>query len=232
MIQRLNEIMAYAVNIGLIHANPLTGIRSAFQKPQKVHMPTITPEELPELMKDLSYASIKIVTRCLVEWQLHTMVRPSEAAGTRWDEIDFTTNTWTIPAKRMKKKREHQVPLTQQTLEILERLKPISGHREYVFPADRDPRSHISAQTANMALKRMGYEKRLVAHGLRALASTTLNQEGFDPDVIEAALAHVDKNDVRRAYNRADYLERRKPVMNWWSGFIESAAIGKANLKA
>ena len=222
LCQRLNEIMTFAVNTGLIHANPLAGIRSAFRKPQKQNMPTITPEELPQLMKDISYASIKLVTRYLIEWQLHTMVRPSEAAGAKWSEIDFEQKLWTIPAERMKKKREHLVPLTDQTLEILERLKPISGHREYLFPADRDPRRHINEQTANMALKRMGYEKRLVAHGLRALASTTLNQHGFDPDVVEAALAHIDKNEVRRAYNRADYLERRRVMMDWWSTKVVS----------
>jgi len=217
LCQRLNEVMNFAVNTGLIHANPLTGIRAAFQKPVKQNMPTITPEELPQLMKDISYASIKLVTRYLIEWQLHTMVRPSEAAGAKWQEIDFENKLWIIPAERMKKKREHLVPLTEQTLEILERLRPLSGHREYLFPADRNPRSHINEQTANMALKRMGYEKRLVAHGLRALASTTLNQHGFDPDVVEAALAHIDKNEVRRAYNRADYLERRRVMMDWWS---------------
>ncbi|CCQ12451.1 Phage integrase [Pseudoalteromonas luteoviolacea B = ATCC 29581] len=220
LCQRLNEIMTFAVNTGLIHANPLAGLRAAFQKPDKQHMATISPDELPQLMKDISYASIKLVTRLLIEWQLHTMVRPSEAAGAKWSEIDLDNKLWTIPAERMKKKREHVVPLTDQTIEILHKLKPISGHREYLFPADRDPRSHINEQTANMALKRMGYEKRLVAHGLRALASTTLNQHGFDADVVEAALAHLDKNEVRRAYNRADYLERRRVMMDWWSSHI------------
>lgn len=227
LCQRLNEVMNFAVNTGLIHANPLTGIRAAFQKPVKENMPTITPEELPQLLNDISYASIKLVTRLLIEWQLHTMVRPSEAAGAKWVEIDFDNKLWTIPAERMKKKREHIVPLSDQTIEILERLKPLSRHREYLFPADRNPRSHTNEQTANMALKRMGYEKRLVAHGLRALASTTLNQQGFDPDVVEAALAHVDKNEVRRAYNRADYLERRRVMMNWWSEHISACANSK-----
>ncbi|MDO6525370.1 integrase domain-containing protein [Motilimonas sp. 1_MG-2023] len=221
--QRLNEIMTFAVNTGLLRANPLSGIRSAFQKPSKQNMATISPDDLPELVKDISYASIKIVTRCLIEWQLHTMVRPSEAAGTKWSEIDLDNRVWAIPAERMKKKREHLVPLTDQTIAILEMLKPISGHREHVFPADRDPKKHINEQTANMALKRMGYEKRLVAHGLRALASTTLNQHGFDADVVEAALAHVDKNEVRRAYNRSDYFERRRVMMDWWSKTIAAS---------
>lgn len=224
--QRLNEIMTYAVNTGLIHANPLTGIRSAFKKPSKKNMPTLTPDELPELLKTLSYASIKLVTRCLIEWQLHTMVRPSEAAGAKWSEIDLVNKLWVIPAVRMKKAREHTVPLTEQSLEILQRLQPISGHREYVFPADRDPKKHANESTANAALKRMGYHNRLVAHGMRALASTTLNEQGFDGDVIESALAHVDKNEVRRAYNRAEYLERRQKLMYWWSEHIELASVG------
>jgi integrase len=229
LTQRLNEIMTYAVNTGLIHANPLTGIRSAFKKPTKQNMPTLTPDELPEFLKALSYASIKLVTRCLIEWQLHTMVRPSEAAGAKWSEIDFENKLWVIPAERMKKAREHTVPLTQQSLEILERLQPISGHKEYIFPADRDPKKHTNESTANAAIKRMGYHNRLVAHGMRALASTTLNEQGFDGDVIEAALAHVDKNEVRRAYNRAEYLERRQRLMYWWSEHVEQAQVGKIN---
>ena len=225
--QRLNEIMTYSVNTGLIHANPLTGIRSAFKKPTKQNMPTLTPDELPEFLKTLGYASIKLVTRCLIEWQLHTMVRPSEAAGAQWSEIDFENSLWVIPAERMKKAREHTVPLTEQSLELLQRLQPISGHRKYVFPADRDPKRHANNSTANAAIKRMGYHNRLVAHGLRSLASTILNEQGFDPDVIESALAHVDKNEVRRAYNRAEYIERRRIMMTWWSEHIEQAATGK-----
>ncbi|WP_426357975.1 integrase domain-containing protein [Pseudocolwellia sp. HL-MZ19] len=227
LTQRLNEIMNYAVNTGLIHASPLTGIKAAFKKPEKQHMPTLAPDQLPELMKTISYASIKIVTRCLIEWQLHTMVRPSEAAGAKWSEIDLENNQWLIPAERMKKKRDHTVPLTKQTIELLERLQPISGHREYLFPADRDPKKHANESTANAALKRMGYHKKLVAHGMRALASTTLNEQGFDGDVIEAALAHIDKNEVRRAYNRAEYLERRRKLMYWWSEHIEQAQTGQ-----
>jgi integrase len=229
LTQRLNEIMNYAVNTGLIHASPLTGIKAAFKKPEKNNMPTLTPDQLPELMKTISYASIKIVTRCLIEWQLHTMVRPSEAAGAKWSEIDLENNQWLIPAERMKKKRDHTVPLTKQTIELLERLQPISGHREYLFPADRDPKKHANESTANAALKRMGFHKKLVAHGMRALASTTLNEQGFDGDVIESALAHVDKNEVRRAYNRAEYLERRRKLMYWWSEHIEQAQTGKLN---
>ncbi|MFT5083826.1 MAG: integrase [Lentisphaeria bacterium] len=222
LCQRLNEIMIFAVNSGLLENNPLAGIKNAFQSPTKTNMPTIRPEQLPELVERVKNASIKLVTRHLIFWQLHTMTRPSEAAGTRWDEIDFDKKQWTIPEHRTKKRRVHIVPLSPEALAILEGIKPISGHREYVFPADRKPRTCINEQTANMALKRMGYGGVLVAHGLRALASTTLNEHGFDSDVIEAALAHVDGNEVRRAYNRAEYIERRRAMMCWWSQEISN----------
>ena len=230
LCQRLNEIMIYAVNTGLITANPLAGISKAFQQPIKQHLPTLKPDQLPTFMKTPSMASIKLTTRCLIEWQLRTMVRPSEAAGTRWDEIDFDSNLWHIPAERMKKKKPHTVPLTPQCIALLEVMKPLSVHCEFVFPSDRNNKTHTHPQTANTALIRMGFGKQLVAHGLRALASTTLNEQGFDPDVIEAALAHTGKNEVRNAYNRADYIERRKPTMTWWNDHIDEAATGNISL--
>ncbi|EJL6822818.1 tyrosine-type recombinase/integrase [Vibrio cholerae] len=230
LAQRLNEVMNFATNCGLIQANPLTGIKAAFKKPKKENMAALTPAELPELMGALANASIKRTTRCLIEWQLHTMTRPAEASGARWDEINWKEKVWTIPANRMKKRREHRIPLTEQMLALLEVMKPISGHRDFVFPSDRDPKKPCNSQTANMALKRMGFAGRLVSHGLRSLASTTLNEQGFDPDLVEAALAHVDDNQVRSAYNRTDYLERRKPMMCWWSGHIEEAAKGSLSV--
>jgi integrase len=228
--QRMNEIMNYAVNTGIIHSNPLIGIKAAFEKPKKQNMPSIKPDELPKFMQTLSIASIKIVTRHLIEWQLHTMVRPGEAVKARWAEIDFNDKLWDIPAETMKKKRPHSVPLSNQVLNLLESIKPISGHREYIFPADRNPRSHANESTANAAIKRMGYKGKLVAHGLRSVASTTLNEQGFDSDIIEAALAHVDDNEVRRAYNRADYLKHRVKMMDWWSEHIEKCSTGNFSL--
>jgi integrase len=230
LCQRLNEIMVFAVNTGLITANPLAGIQKAFQSPIKQHLPTLKPNQLPTLMATLSMASIKLTTRCLIEWQLHTMVRPSEAAGARWDEIDLDKKLWHIPAERMKKKKPHSVPLSPQSLALLEMMKPISARSDFIFPSDRNIKTHSNAQTANTALKRMGFENQLVAHGLRALASTTLNEQGFDADIVEAALAHVSDNEVRNAYNRAEYIQRRIPMMNWWSEHIEKAATGNMSL--
>lgn len=219
--RRMNSVMTYAVNAGIIHHNPLIGIKELIPSTKVKHQPTISPDELPELMKALKYSSAKITTRCLIEFQLHTMVRPGEAAEARWSEIDFSQSIWAIPAERMKMDRPHLVPLTNQVLELLELMKPISFHREFIFPSHINPKKPANKQSANKALRDMGFRGRLVAHGMRALASTTLNEQGFEHDVIEAALAHKDENEVRAAYNRAQYLDRRRSMMEWWSNKIE-----------
>jgi integrase len=229
-IGHLNEVMKHAVNTGRIHHNPLAGISAAFNTPKVTHMATIKPEELPELMKAISYSNITLVTRCLLEFQLHTMVRSSEAAKASWDEIDFENMLWEIPAERMKMKVKHTVPLTQQVLNLLELVKPLTGERKYIFPADRHPNQPSGSERANKALQRIGFKGRLVAHGMRSLASTTLNEKGFDGDVIEAALAHQEENEVRRAYNRSKYLERRQKLMCWWSEHIEKATRGDISM--
>jgi len=219
LVQRINEIMIYAVNTGLIDTNPASGVGMAFEKPKKQNMPTLRPEELPKLMRSLVMSNLSVATRCLIEWQLLTLVRPAEASGTQWAEIDFDLKLWVIPADRMKAKREHVVPLSKQALDILEVMRPISANRQYVFPSRNDPKQPMNSQTANAALKRIGYGGKLVAHGLRSIASTALNEANFNPDVIESALAHSDKNEVRRAYNRSTYLEQRKDMMSWWGTF-------------
>ncbi|MGC0869571.1 UNVERIFIED_ORG: integrase [Pantoea agglomerans] len=221
LVQRINEIMIYAVNTGLIDANPASGVGMAFEKPKKQNMPTVRPEELPKLMRSIAISNLSITTRCLIEWQLLTIVRPSEASGTQWKEINLNERLWIIPAERMKAKREHIVPLSPQSIEILEIMKSISSNRTFVFPSRNNPQKMMNSQTANAALKRIGYGGKLVAHGLRSIASTALNEAGFNSDVIEAALAHSDRNEVRKAYNRSTYLKKRTELMNWWGEFVK-----------
>lgn len=120
----------------------------------------------------------------------------------------------------MKAKREHIVSLSLQALDILEVMKPISAHREHVFPSRNDPKQSMNSQTANAAIKRIGYGSKLVAHGLRSIASTAMNEKGFNADLIETALAHSDRNEVRRAYNCTTYIEQRKVIMDWWGIFV------------
>lgn len=225
LVQRVNEIMIYAVNTGLIDANPASGVGMAFERPKKQNMPTLRPEELPQLMRSLVMSNLSVPTRCLIEWQLLTLVRPSEASGARWAEIDLDEKLWIIPAERMKAKREHIVPLSSQALDILEVLKPISAHREHIFPSRNDPKRPMNSQTANAALKRIGYGGKLVAHGLRSIASTAMNEAGMNADVIESALAHTDKNEVRRAYNRSTYLTQRIALMEWWGRTVKSLLV-------
>ncbi|WP_022941373.1 integrase domain-containing protein [Psychromonas hadalis] len=226
----INEVMRLAIASGQLEINYLADITKLFPAPKKTNMATIEPKRLPELMSALSIANITRTTRCLVEWQLHTMTRPIETATARWEDIDLENKVWVIPAERMKMKKAHTIPLTPQTLALVEVLHSMRGQSEYLFQSHISPKKHANSQTANMALKRMGFAGELVSHGLRALASTTLNEQGFDPDVIESALAHIDKNEVRRAYNRAEYLERRRKLMCWWSNHIEQSAIGKMDM--
>ena len=120
-------------------------------------------------------------------------------------------------------RRKHVVPLSPQIMSLLEYMHKYSGHRQHIFPNVKKPLEHMSPQTANMAIRRMGFEGRLVAHGLRSLASTILNENEFNPDWIEAALAHADENTIRGTYNRALYLEQRRGMMQWWSDHIKSA---------
>ena len=228
--QRINELMQWCVNTGVITTNPLSGIKAAFITPTNTRMPTLKPEQLPELMQRISRAQIRLQTRYLIEFQLHTMVRPAEAAGARWDEIDFDKQEWKIPASRMKQKREHVVPLSPQVVVLLQALEKISSQSPFVFPSTRYLNKPTHSETVNRALQRMGYKGILVSHGFRALASTTLNEQGFNPDVIEKALSHCETNAVRSAYNRAEYLPQRRKMLKWWSDHIEKASIGSVAL--
>ncbi|PJC86476.1 integrase [Vibrio sp. HA2012] len=224
--QRLNEIMDYAVNSGKIQANPLTNIRQVFKKPKVEHMKTIRPNELPLLMKSMSEINIKLVTRCAFEFQLHTLIRPSECAGAEWSEIDLNNRLWVIPKEKMKMKRDHKIPLSDAALQLLEFMKPISSDLKYVFPSDINKNKHINSQSVNAVLKRSGMTGKLVSHGLRSIGSTALNEQSFNRDAIELSLAHVDKNAIRAIYNNAEYLEERREIMAWWSEFVINSSEG------
>lgn len=218
--QRLNEIMTYAVNTGKIYSNPIQNIKAAFRRPKPQNMKSIPPSELPRLMRDISLASLRRTTRCLIEFQLHTITRPAEASNAMWREIDWNNQLWTLPPEKMKMGRQHIIPLSGYILELLTKLKEMNPSNPYIFGSPISSKKPLNSQTVNAALIRMGYRGKLVSHGFRSLASTVLNEEGFDRDIVEVALAHGDKNQVRSAYNRANYLEQRRRMMNWWSTYI------------
>jgi len=228
---RVNEVMKFAVFTGRISYNPLTDITEAFIKVKSIPNPAVPPEKLPWLLDVIRDGDMKVITRCLIKWQLNTMVRPKEAAMAEWSEIDFEKKLWIIPAVRMgKTKRSHSVPLTSQALELLDKLKPLTGSDTYIFASFRKVSGHVHQETVNKALRRMGLGGIQSAHGFRSVASTTLNEKGFNVDLIETSLAHRDKNQIRQVYNRADYIDRRREMMQWWSDHIDQCSKGVYNL--
>lgn len=238
-----NEVLEYALDCHLITDNPFKTLRKSFKKARSTNRPWIAPAELPSFLKILEKSAKSIEVENLILWQLHTMVRPAEAAGTRWDEIDLDKKLWVIPAERMKgrknpnspqaKRIPHEVPLSDQAIAILEEMKPISGHRDHVFPSRNHPRQGMNASTANVAIKRMLADKpmKLVAHGFRSTASTACNEAQFAPHVVEAALAHLDVSSIKGTYDHSTHLEQRRVMMQWWSNFIQDAAGGNVDAK-
>lgn len=226
IISRLNEIFRYAATEELIEFNPADNLGQRFSKPKKQNMPALPPSELPRFLVALNNASIRLETRLLIEWQLLTWVRPGEAVRTRWSDIDIETGMWNIPSDFMKMKKPHKVPLSKEALRILDSMKAISGHREWVFTSIKAPLNHMHEQTANAAIIRMGFGGELVAHGMRSIARTAAEESGkFRTDVLEAALAHSKKDEIIAAYNRADYLAERVVLMQWWSGYVQAQRL-------
>jgi integrase len=223
IISRLNEIFRWAATEELIEFNPADNLAQRFRKPKKQNMPALPPSELPRFLATLNNASVRMETRLLIEWQLLTWVRPGEAVKARWSDIDTDNGIWIIPADFMKMKKIHKVPLNREALRILEAMKPVSGHREWIFPSIKAPQSHMHEQTANAAIIRMGFGGELVAHGMRSIARTAAEESGkFRVEVLEAALAHSKKDEIVAAYNRAEYLIERMALMQWWSDYVQS----------
>lgn len=216
----ITQVLAFALARGLVENNVAVGINGAFAQAKPANFRALPPDQLPALVTGLQSDKIETQTYLMIMLQLLTMTRPMEAAGMRWDEIDG--DMWVIPPERMKRRRQHVIPIVPAVASILERMRPISGHREHVFPGRNDPKTHASEGTANVALKRLGIPT--TAHGLRALASTTLHEAGFESAVIEAALAHVDPNKTRAAYNRAEYITQRRQMLEWWAERIKCSS--------
>lgn len=241
LCQRINEVMAFAINEEFITDNPLAHLKGKFKAPSTSHNPSLEPKDLPILMAAITGANMAIPTQILIKWQLHTMVRPNEAVGTKWAEIDLGDKIWTIPKDRMKKvgtnkqweeRKDHVIPLTNQAMDLLRQMKPFSGHLEYVFPNQRNRQQKAGPDSANNALKRAGLKNKQTAQGMRTMASSSLNEAEFNPDVIEAALYHLDPNEQRRTYNRTDYFKQRRVMMEWWSNRIDEATKGNMSMSA
>lgn len=221
---RLHEILNFAVNSGLIESNTCLKISSTFKSVRQRNNPRVSIEEIPTLIKSIHSAKIEKKTQLLILFQLLTMVRPNEASNASWSEFDFDKKEWNIPAERMKVRFLHTVPLSSQVMALIEQLRPMTGHNKYLFTHRSDLKKAMSSSTVNMALKRMGYKDKQTAHGLRGLARTFLAEQGVQHEHAEACLAHKTGSQVSLAYNHANYLEKRRDIMQMWGDYIEKCS--------
>lgn len=217
--QSVSSVFRFAIAEGLIAHNPAAEIGAALKPTPRVrHFSTIKPSGAHDLVHKIAAYDGEAITRIALQFILHTFVRTNELRFGLWSEIEG--DLWRIPAERMKMGREHVVPLTAQSLALLEEAKQYSSG-PFIF--ERDGGKPISENRMLYALYRLGFHSRQTIHGLRRLASTTLNEHGWPSDHIEMQLAHVSKDRIRGIYNSAEWLDGRREMMAWWSGHLSEA---------
>ncbi len=219
----MGSVFRLAVATLRAETDPTMPIRDALTAPVVKGRPALTDEkEFGRLLCALDEYDGWPTISAAMKFQILTCVRPGEVRGATRSEIVLAERLWRIPAERMKMRRPHEVPLSRQAIEILNSVWPLSEHAELVFPSIRSNRRPLSENAFNSALRRIGYTKdEVTAHGFRVTASTIMNERGFDPDVIEAALAHQDRNSIRRTYNRAKYWDPRVKLMQNWADLLD-----------
>jgi integrase len=229
VLQVASQIFRYGVATGRCERDPAPDLRRALTPHKKRNQAAVAPEELPNLLRaiDSYFPSLgDKMTGLALRLLAMTFVRTGELIGATWDEIDLDGAVWIVPAERMKLRTEHVVPLSRQAVAVLRELQNIGGGSRYVFPG-RNPDKSMSNNTMLYALYRLGYKSKMTGHGFRSVASTLLNESGrFRADVIERQLAHCERNDVRGAYNRAEYLPERRQMMQHWSDMLDALTKG------
>lgn len=237
--QHLSNIMRHAVHQELIDTNPAANLGGVTTPPVRRHYPALPLERLPELLERIgAYHQGRELTRHAVLLMLHVFIRSSELRFARWSEIDFTNRVWTIHATRepiigvrysgrgAKMRMPHIVPLSEQSIAILKQIKDITGNNELIFPGDHNPYKPMCENTVNKALRVMGYDtkKDICGHGFRAMACSALMESGlWAKDAVERQMSHQERNTVRMAYiHKAEHLEARKTMMQWWSDYLEA----------
>lgn len=228
VFQRLRSIFRFAIAHDVIGTDPTYPLKPAeIFKPRKVtHRAALAERDVPEFLRRLAAYEGDPATAAALSLLMLTAVRPGELRGAEWREIDVERALWRVPAARMKMKTEHVVPLSRQALEVHDAVRPLSGRGALVFPSPFYPGKPLSDGTLNSALARMGYKGIATAHGFRTLFSTCANEAGWNRDHIEKQLAHEDRDDVRGAYNRAQWLEERTRMMQWWADRIDTLRKG------
>lgn len=220
--QRIRAIFDHAVDHGDIEVHPAAGLARVLPKPDEAHIAAISPGELPDLLRAVN-GYPEPVTRAGLLLMAHTFVRTSELIGARWSE--FRQDVWVVPEERMKAGLPHVVPLSTQVRAFLEQLKPLTDESPYVLASPLQPQASISKNTLLFALYRLGYRGRMTGHGFRSVASTILNESGkWSRDAIERQLAHQETDKVREAYHRAEYLDERRRMLQWYSDHLAALA--------
>jgi integrase len=216
-------VFRYAIATGRAQRDISSDLRGALITPKPTHRAAILePQALGGLLRAIEGHDGQPTVRIALRMAAHVFVRPGELRTAEWAEFDLKARVWTIPAEKTKMRRPHSVPLTDEVIAMLNELRPISGRGRYLFPCVRSALRPMTDNTLNAALRRLGYDKtEMTAHGFRATASTILNETGkWHPDAIERQLAHVESNDVRRAYARGDHWDERVRMMKFWSKYL------------
>ncbi|CAH0356251.1 integrase arm-type DNA-binding domain-containing protein [Sphingobium sp. CECT 9361] len=227
-------IFRYAIVTGRAQRDVSVDLRGALITPKPTHRAAILdPKALGGLLRAVDAHDGQPAVRIALKLLPHMFPRPGELRMAEWKEFDLEAAVWTIPPEKTKMRRPHKVPLTEQVLEMLAELEPITGGGAYLFPSIRSAERPITDNTLNAALRRLGYGKdEVTAHGFRATASTLLNEMGkWHPDAIERQLAHVESNDVRRAYARGAHWDERVKMMQHWSDYLDGLQAGAKILK-
>ncbi|EGT4311547.1 tyrosine-type recombinase/integrase [Cronobacter sakazakii] len=220
--QRCGEVFRYAIVTGRAVYNPAPDLASAMQGYESVHYPFLRANELPEFFSALkSYTGSPIVLTGAYLLIL-TGLRTGELRAAEWREIDFDNSLWEIPKERMKMRRAHLVPLSEQALEHLKKLKALTGAFPLIFPGRNDHNKCMSEASINQIFKRIGYGGRVTGHGFRHTMSTILHEQGFESAWVETQLAHTDKNSIRGIYNHAQYIDGRRKMMQWYADYLDS----------
>lgn len=223
--QRINSIFRYAVLRKLVAHNEADNLRDEIPTPERRHNPYLKSEQLGAFIRDVEADGCGELLKVAILLTLHCLTRTQETRFAQWSEFDLDANVWHIPAERMKMKRSHSIPLTPQVIALLERVKPFTSHKPYLF-WNASIGKPFSENAMLQVLYRLGLKGKLTIHGLRATGSTVLNEAGFRADVIECALAHKEENAIRGAYNHAQYLEERRGMMAWWSDYLSALEAG------
>ncbi|MES1189629.1 MAG: integrase arm-type DNA-binding domain-containing protein [Steroidobacter sp.] len=228
VLQNCGQIFRYAVATGRADRDVSADLRGALPPVKERHHPSITePKLVGALLRAIEGYRGSYVTKCALKLAPLVFVRPGELRKAEWSEVNFEQAEWRIPATRMKMRALHIVPLSAQAMVVLRELQSLTGSSRFIFPSARGKCLPMSENTVNAALRRLGYDKtEMTGHGFRSMASTLLNEQGWNRDAIERQLSHAERDSIRAAYNYAEHLPERKRMMQAWADYLDTLTAG------